>query len=132
MGGLLYKDFVAIRGKKLIMITGIALVLFTILRVIFPGSREIPGVMAKNDDGEVLNMIDAFLWYGEFCVLMIGYGQVSASWYRTSELDEKNRVRNYFSSLPLRKQTYVAEKYIFTAITAYVWFSVYMIWHIVF
>ena len=132
MGGLLYKDFVAIRGKKLILITGIALVLFTILRVVFPGSREIPGVMAKNDDGEVLNMIDVFLWYGEFCVLMVGYGQVSASWYRTSELDEKNRVRNYFSSLPLRKQTYVAEKYIFTAITAYVWFSVYMIWHIVF
>lgn len=60
MGGLLYKDFVAIRGKKLILITGIALVLFTILRVVFPGSREIPGVMAKNDDGEVLNMIDVF------------------------------------------------------------------------
>ncbi len=72
MGGLLYKDFVAIRGKKLILITGIALILFTILRVAFPGSREITGFMATNDDGEVLNMIDAFLWYGEIYVLMAG------------------------------------------------------------
>ena len=41
-------------------------------------------------------------------------------------------MRNYLSALPMHRQTYVAEKYIFTAITAYVWFSVYMIWHIVF
>ena len=132
MGGLLYKDFVAIRGKKLITITGIALVIYTFLRVIFPGSLVIPEFTATNDNGEVVSMFDVLFWYGEFIVLIAGYGQVNASWYRSSELDEKNRVRNYFSSLPLRKQTYVAEKYIFTAITAYVWFSVYMIWHIVF
>lgn len=132
MGGLLYKDFVAIRGKKLITITGIALVIYTFLRVIFPGSLVIPGFTATNDNGEVVSMFDVLFWYGEFIVLIAGCGQVNASWYRSSELDEKNRVRNYFSSLPLRKQTYVAEKYIFTTITAYVWFSVYMIWHIVF
>ena len=132
MGGLLYKDFVAIRGKKLILITGIALVIYTVLRVIFPGSRAIPGFTATNDDGEMINMLDIFFWYGEFIILMAGYGQVNVSWYRTSESDEKNRVRNYLSALPLCKQTYVAEKYIFTAITAYVCYSVYMIWHIVF
>lgn len=132
MGGLLYKDFVAIRGKKMILITGIALVLFTILRAVFPGSREIPGFIAMNDDGQVLNMIDVFFWYGEFIILLVGYCQVGVSWHRTSELDERNRVQNYLSALPMHRQTYVAEKYIFTAITAYVWFSVYMIWHIVF
>lgn len=132
MGGLLYKDFVAIRGKKLITITGIALVIYTVLRVIFPGSLVIPGFTATNDNGEVVSMFDVLFWYGEFIVLIAGCGQVNASWYRSSEPDEKKRVRNYLSALPLCKQTYVAEKYIFTAITAYVCYSVYMIWHIVF
>ena len=40
MGGLLYKDFVSINGKKLVWILIIGTVLFFGLRVAFPGTMN--------------------------------------------------------------------------------------------
>ncbi len=46
------------------------------------------------------------------------------------ELDDKNKIRGYISALPLEKNAYIASKYIFMAISAYVFMSIYYIWSI--
>ena len=52
MGGLLYKDFTALRGKRLLLVLIILTFAYTILRINFPGASEISGFMATNEAGE--------------------------------------------------------------------------------
>ena len=40
MGGLLYKDFLAIRGKKLLLSVTIFFILYIGLRILFPGNSS--------------------------------------------------------------------------------------------
>ena len=131
MGGLLYKDFAAVRGKRLVFILTIATVIFVILRMLFPGTGENHFFMGTNENGESVNMIDMFFFYGEFCILWCGGFWINGYGARILELDDKNRIRGYLSALPVSKKTYVASKYIFLGICSYMVFSLYMIWHII-
>jgi len=130
MGGLLYKDFVAIRGKRLVLILTILTALYIILRMLFPGTAQMDGFMVTNDAGETGNIIDTFFFMGEsFNIFMASY-IINTLGSRLLLLDEKSKVRGYLSSMPIKKETYVASKYVFIGISAYVSFSLYEVWHV--
>lgn len=131
MCGLLYKDFAAIKGKRLVLILTIATVLFILLRMLFPGTEINPVFMATGENGEPVNMVDIFFCFGEVGILLFGICQINSFGSRILEFDDKNRIRGYLSALPVCKKTYVASKYIFLGICTYVVFSLYMMWHVV-
>lgn len=129
MSGLLYKDFVAIKGKRLVWILIIATVVYTALRMAFPGTVYMD--MVTNDSGETGNLIDILFITGEFGVIWMGGWVINLFGLKTIQFDEKNKLRGYLSSLPFDKETYVASKYIFTGILAYVFISLYLLWHVI-
>lgn len=123
MGGLLYKDFVAVKGKMMVLIWVGVIVGFTALRILFPGSSAGVDWLAKNDDGEVVNMVDA-MFVILYCLILF-YMVLSINQYEGSmvEGDRKNKLINYFNSMPFNKNTYYASKYIFLGIVVYVFMS---------
>ena len=55
----MYKDFVAIKGKRICIILLLFIALLCILRMIFPGSMaEGLGLIAENDQGLKVNTLD--------------------------------------------------------------------------
>lgn len=131
MAGLLYKDFVSIKSKKLIITVIILTIILTILRLLFPGTEELDGFMITNDNGDTANMIDTFFFFGEFYIIWGGMFFMITTCARIIEFDEKSKLRGYLSAMPFEKKTYVASKYVFMGIIAYAVFSLYMIWHII-
>lgn len=131
MGGLLYKDFAAVKGKRLVLWLTVLTVAYIALRVLFPGTGELEGFMAENDKGEIVNVIDTFFLMGEFTIIWLGCFMINDLGAKIVQYDEKNRIRGYLAAMPFEKKTYVASKYIFIAIAAYIIFSLYMLWHVV-
>lgn len=131
MGGLLYKDFVSRNkiGKVKItwVIFGVTL-LFIILRVVFPGTKELEGFMATNEQGEIINQVDVFfyMFYGLWLIFSLSMISVS----KIMGYDEKNKIKEYLSVMPIGKNTYVASKYVFVGIAAYVMMTVDYFWGI--
>ena len=131
MAGLLYKDFVAVKGKKLILIFSVLTVLYVVLRMAFPGTVENEFFMAENVKGDRVNLLDTFFAQGELMIIWMGGLYMNLTCSQLPGLDEKNRIRGYLFSLPLKKSTYVAAKYVFMGIMAYVIFSLFLIWHVI-
>lgn len=127
MGGLLYKDFVVIKGKKFVSILiGIILVL-GILRLVFPDIPLPDQLLLESDKGHTYNFIEFYLVvFFAFAVFMIMMyiEQVKSS---LSYVDRKNKMMNYFLSMPYSKNTYFASKYVFVAILNYISLSFLMI-----
>ena len=71
MGGLLYKDFVSINGKKLVWILIIGTVLFFGLRVAFPGTMNQEAFLTMTEDGQEMNLLD-YLFFSIFACCIIG------------------------------------------------------------
>ncbi len=130
MGGLLYKDFTAVNGKRMVMILAIFTVIFAALRIWF-GSAGTDDFMTENADGEYFNLIDLLYFMGEFFMIYLGAFFVNSMAPRIMEYDEKNRLHAYLFSLPVSRKTYVASKYLFIGIALYITFSLYMIWHVI-
>lgn len=124
MGGLLYKEFVSVNrmGKlRLTWIMAIMTLVFIVLRIAFPGSREMQDYMVTNEDGSVINILDAFfiMFYASFIIMPMSYlgaGKIMSD-------DEKNNTRNYLGSLPIDQDIYIASKYVFIGISAYIFLS---------
>lgn len=131
MGGLLYKDFVSVKGKTNVWTMIILTIVYMVLRRLFPGTADMKGFLVENDVGEIINILDTFFVMGECIVLTYGVYFINAWSSKIVMSDEKNRIRGYLSSMPLNKKSYVASKYIFIGVTAYVVFSLYIIWHVV-
>ena len=131
MGGLLYKDFISVKGKTNVWTMIILTLVYIVLRRLFPGTADMKGFLVENDAGEIINILDTFFVMGECIILICGVYFINAWCSKIVMSDEKNRIRGYLSSMPLNKKSYVASKYIFIGITAYVIFSLYMIWHVV-
>lgn len=129
MGGLLYKDFVLVDrvGKLRVtwILTALTLV-YIALRMAFPGTLENADFIITDAEGEAVNLIDAFFLVAFACQLIISLTLVSGA--KIMESDEKNKIKEYLSSMPIGKNTYVASKYIFIAAAAYVIFSMDYIW----
>lgn len=119
MCGLLYKDFIAIRGKRLTWILALSTVLYIILRICFPGTNTVGGIM------------DSVFCLGEFTVLWMGCSWINSAATKIVQFDKKQQIQGYLSSMPIDQKTYVASKFIFIVIAAYVFFSLYIIWHII-
>ena len=54
MGGLLYKDFVSVKGKAASIIIIITVLLFLLFRVIFPGNVYNEFFSARTETGEIV------------------------------------------------------------------------------
>ena len=131
MGGLLYKDFISVKGKLNVWIMVVLTVLFLVLRVQFPGTEDLKGFIVENDAGETVNILDTFFVIGEIIILMMGSYFINAWCSKIVMSDEKSKIRGYLSSMPFNKKSYVASKYIFIGIVAYVILSVYLVWHVI-
>lgn len=125
MGGLLYKDFIAVNriGKVRLtwLITAFVLI-FCILRIAFPGTKELQEFLVYGEDGSITaNLLDVFfvMLYSFFIIMSMSLMSVG----KIMNNDEKNKIRNYFDSMPIGKNTYVASKYVFMGIVAYIFIS---------
>lgn len=111
MAGLLYKDFVAVKGRIYLISMSSGMLLFFLMRI------------ALHIDG-----IDLLMFALYFCLTMILFlflvnqievGMISA--------DEGRKQKNYCLGLPISRQTYVASKYVFLLIGFFVVLSVLML-----
>lgn len=132
MGGLLYKDFASIKGKKVVT----ALLCFTVLLIVlkFIGVRtDLFSVLdMENIDGEHINLFDTFAPEAVWFLIILGTGFINMWVSGLTDYDEKKKSMNYFLSLPISKNTYIASKYIFIGICYYVLLSLVFVWCIVF
>jgi hypothetical protein len=129
MGGMLYKDFLAVKGKKIIIIVLVCTLLFIAMRLALPGAD----MVKSGETGEEMrfadgNMIDAFLWMLPSLFTLAGLGLPSLWLKGIIAQDEKNKIRAFTKSLPLGKNAYIASKYIFLAVAVYAAMSMELIW----
>lgn len=129
MGGLLYKDFVLIDRVGKLRVTWIMTaltLLYIALRMAFPGTMENSDFIIIGAEGETVNLIDVF-----FLVVFAGQLIISLTLVSGAKImgsDEKNKIKEYLSSMPIDPNVYVASKYIFIAAAAYVIYSINYIW----
>ena len=126
MGGMLYKDFIAVKGRKILIITLAATLLFLVLRLLLPGSDFIASDSGSGSFEETPG--DFFLWtfplLGAVC-----FFSLPTVWIKgLVAQDEKSRIRAFTKSLPFGKNSYYASKYIFLAVTVYAALSLSFIW----
>ena len=121
----MYKDFVAIKGKRICIILLSALALLCILRVIFPGSMaEGLEMVFVNDQGIRINTLDMMFVTPYICIIFIIVCFIDMWCARLSEADESSsRIKNYVSSLPVSANSYVASKYVFITAATYILIS---------
>lgn len=125
MGGLMYKDFVAINGKRICIILLSAIAILCILRMIFPGSlAEGLEMISENDQGIRINTLDLMFVMPYICIIFSIVCFIDMWCARLSEADEScSRIKNYVYSLPVSANSYVASKYVFITIATYVLIS---------
>ena len=132
MGGLLYKDFTSISGRRLSSILILLTAGFMILRVIYQGSSILtPDLMAIDEAGNSVSMIDFFFILACELLLVSLNGMINSMVSKICISDEKNKIRGYLFACPLKKSSYIASKYVFIIIMTYAFISIYMIWSIV-
>ena len=112
MAGLLYKDFIAIHGKCIVIAMAI-LSAFLMVTVVCVSSEDF--ILIAGAAFLILSMILPLLV--PMCV---------ENWIFSA--DEGRKRKAYLLSLPLSKKQYVASKYIFTLICYYVVLSVTTFW----
>lgn len=139
MAGLLYKDFVGIKGKQIICILIVCTVLFLIVRLALPGTvtTTMPGVMQESETGELVEMTvgevgDSLVAMLPLLLITCGLMMPSTWTAAICKNDEKNKTRQFTRALPLDKNAYIASKYIFIGIVVYVLFSLENIWMMIF
>ena len=117
MAGLLYKDFVGIKGRYQVIVFSILTMAFLVFRVLFPGNSGVAG---------------EFLDYGGITLvfLIIVILMMFISRFTTSIIanDEQHNAMQFTKSLPLEKNSYIASKYIFIGIMTYVSYSLSCVW----
>ncbi|MCQ2534931.1 MAG: ABC-2 transporter permease, partial [Clostridia bacterium] len=129
----LYKDFVSVNRIGRIKLTwfmaGLTLI-FIILRILAPGSLAGDELYAVTNTVESVNLIDitfaifiSILLIGCFCLINSFVGKMVDG-------DDKNSTRVYLASMPITKRTYIASKYVFVGVAAYVFMSICLIWSI--
>ena len=121
----MYKDFVAIKGKRICIILLSAIAILCILRMIFPGSlAKGLGMISENDQGIRINTLDLMFVMPYICIIFSIVCFIDMWCARLSEADEScSRIKNYVYSLPVSANSYVASKYVFITIATYVLIS---------
>lgn len=139
MAGLLYKDFVGIKGRRLLWLLAGCTLIFLILRFLFPGNSDevMSGIMTENEAGELIRLTvgdfrDSLLVMLPMLFIVCGFFLPSTWTAAICRHDEKNKTRQYTRTLPLDKNAYIASKYLFIGIGVYLLFSLDNIWIIIF
>ena len=131
MGGLLYKDFVFIKGKKIIWILTALTVLMVVLRLVFKGTEVLPDFMATDEEGTQINLVDGYFFIFDATLIYLGFMFINMWTDKIALIDEKNKIRSYIAAMPVGKNAFVASKYIFIAIATFIFFSLSQIWLII-
>lgn len=135
MAGLLYKNFVGIKGKWIIWIMAGLTLLFLILRFLLPGNvtTVMEGVWAEDANGE--SVIFTVGDFRDSLLVMLPMLFIASSFFLPSvwtaaicKHDEKNKTKQFIRALPLDKNAYIASKYLFIGITVYILFSLDTVW----
>lgn len=111
MLGLLYKDYIAVKGKTFLMLLFGQFAAFTLLRFVVTDNKEF--------DGMALALM---LVVYTVLVCMISW-QYAMSLIKA---DEGKKQKLYFLSLPVDKREYVFSKYLFLGIAFYILQSVFI------
>ncbi len=125
MAGLLYKDFVSIKGKTYLVIGAVITLLMLGLRVIY-GIVE-SGSSAEEVVFALLFIISAYIPFS--CIVLTCITNMLPC--KVIDDEKKNKINDYIGSLPLTQQQYVLSKYLFVAILIYVIFSVETMWGVI-
>ena len=128
MGGLLYKDFVSVRGKRFACFLCIFSLIFILIRVMLPGDRFLDDFMAIAEDGSRINLIDIILDMFAWIFIFMNMLLINRWTMEICGSDENNKLRSFFAAMPYEKHTYIASKYVFILIAVYVFFSLSQIW----
>ena len=139
MAGLLYKDFVGIKGKKMVLLFLAGTLLFLVLRFLFPGSNAsvMSGYMRETGAGEIAAMTkgdlyDSFLMLIPLIFIAAAIFLPSAWTVAILKNDDMTRTRQYIRVLPLERNAYIASKYLFIGIAVYILLSLETVWCIIF
>ena len=128
MGGLLYNTYVSMKGKRFVWIFTVITLLFIAIRMIFPGWRNLTSYISYDLEGNQLNEWDRIITLFPQAMILFALECINMWVSQCVEKDEKNKIREYFSAMPLRKNTYVASKFVYIGIVTYVFFSLGMVW----
>lgn len=139
MAGLLYKDFIGIKGRWIVLILTGCTLFFLILRFLFPGNvtTVMAGGLVENEAGELVEMTvgelrDSMLVQLPMLFMIVGLYPATTWSAAICRHDEKNKTKQYTAALPLGKNAYIASKYLFIGIAVYVLFSLDTIWIMIF
>ena len=122
MKGLLYKDFIACKGKIVCAILFIILFGFFCLRLCFQGTQNIWMIMFDNESSNVyLNDIILYFIFSSVASILL-MGPLLITKYLFSQ-EEKSKSQIYFRCMPFSKNEYVASKYITYLFMYYVIYS---------
>ncbi len=103
MVGLLYKDFIAVRGKMYAICSGVALVLIFFLRMTI-----------QDEQNEYVLILLAMVIVLAVLMLMTTLLEKDLM-----QVEGSRRQKEYYLSLPISKNQYVASKYIFLLLLRY-------------
>ncbi|MBO7532261.1 MAG: ABC-2 transporter permease, partial [Lachnospiraceae bacterium] len=119
MGGLLYKDFLSINGKKQVAVISVFTVLLVVFKLIVAFADTPDAWLMENSEGEIMNFLD-YLVSMPAQMLPIMCIAFIAMWIpNVIQNDEKSKIHAYLSATPLSKRAYIAEKYVFIGICIY-------------
>ena len=125
MKGLLYKDFIALKGKWIVVVSIVVLVGFAVLRFVLPGTEMGVTYRVELEDGGMGRqhmgyMYDVILWFVYSLVMVVYLCFPTMMTKYMFESDERSRSRIYMFSLPFKKEDYVASKYVLYLILYYI------------
>ncbi len=115
MAGLLYKDFVGIKGKWMVWVFVGFTVVFLALRFVLIGEEYDVALATIPMSLMVYGMFLPSLWTATIC-----------------KNDEQHKTTQFVKALPLNKNAHIASKYIFIGVAVYIIFSLENIWIIIF
>ena len=121
MAGLLYKDFVGIKGRTNVIVFSVLTLLFLAFRVLFPGNS---GEVGEFFDFGGITLVDL--------IVVLSIMLISKATTMIIANDEKHNAMQFTKSLPLDKNSYIASKYIFIGIMTYVFYSLSCVWGIIY
>ena len=121
MAGLLYKDFVGIKGRYQVIVFSVLTLLFLVFRLLLPGNA--------GEWGEFLDYSGV-----TFVLMIVVISMMFISRFTTSIIanDELHNAMQFTKSLPLEKNSYIASKYIFIGILTYVFYSLSCVWAVIY
>ncbi len=118
------------KAKIFVWIFTVMTVLYIAIRMIFPGWRNLMDYVAYDAQGNLINGLDRIMAFFPLFMIAIALEFTNLWVPQCIEMDEKNKIREYFSAMPFGKNTYVASKFAYIGIVTYVFFSLSMIWTI--